>query len=260
VRSYSPHPEVYEWYERISRYRVVQCVSRYRKVIKRLFQLRLVILPDPFSWIAYLSNRLTLLTLTRCLLVDVYLYIGKLAIQAYGENEKPDPLEMDMGELEQTLEDLNALTPAEPDIADTHIREIRHRLVGFYGHGYFYPRAGGLENSREGNSRIHCKKYFPDSACPLEEAALGALLTRSQVWIKSMCETEKIPVIERFYNIKLESLYTVKSFTDGMIPRQVRTFAKKAWGMYRWMKWPLKVYRGIKNASRLESLWMWAGC
>jgi hypothetical protein len=64
-----------------------------------------------------------------------------------------------------------------------------------------------------------------------------------------VCETEKIPVVKRLHRIKIESLYNVKSFTNSLLPKEVRTFAKKAWDMYRWMKWPLKVYRWVKKGS-----------
>jgi len=239
----------YEWYNRVNQYWIVQCFSRYQKVIKRLFQLRLVILPDPFSWLAYLSNRLTILTLTRCLLVDVYVFVGKLAIQAYDEEKKEDAFSTEMDELEKTLEDLDSLKPLEPDITDPQIQEIRNRLVGFTAIVISDPGLEDWKKAVRQTAKAIARKYFPDAERPLEEAALGPLLTRSQIWIKSLCETEKLPVVKRFHRIKIESLYNVKSFTDSLLPKQVRTFAKKTWDMYRWMKWPLKVYRWVKKGS-----------
>ena len=239
----------YELYNRMNQYWIVKYFSRYRKGIKRIFQLRLVILPDPFSWLAYLSNRLTILTLTRCLLVDVYLFVGKLAIQAYDEEEGEDPVSTEMDELEKTLEDLNSLKPSEPDITDPQIQEIRNHLVGFTSMVISTPGLKDWKKAVRQTAKVIAKKYFPDAERPLEEAALGPLLTRSQVWIKSLCETEKIPVVKRFHRIKIESLYNVKSFTDSLLPKQVRNFAKKTWDMYRWMKWPLKVYQWVKKGS-----------
>lgn len=239
----------YEWYNRVNQYWIVQCFSRYQKVIKRLFQLRLVILPDPFSWLAYFSNRLTILTLTRCLLVDVYLFIGKLAIQAYDEEKKEGAFSAEIDELEKILEDLDSLKPSESDITDPEIQEIRNGLVGFTAILISTPGLEDWKKAVRKTAEVIAKKYFPDAECPLEEAALGPLLTRSQIWIKSLCETEKIPVVKRFHRIKIESLYNVKSFTDSLLPKQVRTFMKKTWNMYHWMKWPLKVYRWIKKGS-----------
>jgi len=239
----------YEWYDRVSHYWIVRFVSRYRKLVTRIFQLRLVILPDPFSWLAYLSNRLTMLTLTRCLLVDVYLFVGRLAIQAYNEEGKEEPIRSELGELEKALEDLDSLEPSEPDVTDTQILEIRNRLVGFPSMLISSP---GLEDWKKAvghAAKVIARKYFPDEERPLEEAALGPLLTRSQIWINSVCKTEKIPVVKRLHSIQIQSLYRLKSFTDIWLPKQVRIFAKKTWDTYRWMKWPLMVYRGVKKSS-----------
>jgi hypothetical protein len=239
----------YEWYDRVSQYWIVRVVSRYGKLVTRIFQLRLILLPDPFSWLAYLSNRLTMLTLTRCLVVDVYLFVGRLAVQAYQEEEKMEPIPSGLGELESTLEDLGSLEPSGPHVADTQILEIRNRLVGFPSMLLSSPGLEDWKKAVERAARVIARKYFPDAERPLEEAALGPLLTRSQAWIRSVCTTEKISVVKRFHRIQLQSLYRVKSLTDIWLPNQVRTLAKKTWHMYRWMKWPLLVYRGIKKSS-----------
>jgi len=239
----------YEWYNRVGQYWIVQCFSRYRKLIRRLFQLRLVILPDPLSWLAYFSNRLTMMTLTRCLLIDVYLFVGKLAIQAYDEEDKQEAIPTEMDELEKTLEDLDSLKPSEPHITDPQIQEIRNRLVGFTAMLVSAPGLGDWKNAVARAAEVIAKKHFPDAERPLEEAALGPLMTRSQIWIKSLCETQNIPVVKRLHRIQIESLYNVKSFATMLLPKQLRSYAKKTWDMYRWMKWPLRVYRWVKKGS-----------
>jgi len=81
----------YAWYGRISQYRVVGWLSRHQKVIRKIFRLRLYILPDPFSWLFYLSRHLTILTFTRYLLVDIYLFVGVLAVEPMaGSGETPN--------------------------------------------------------------------------------------------------------------------------------------------------------------------------
>ena len=239
----------YEWYDRVSQCWIIRSVSRYRKLVTRIFQLRLVILPDPFSWLAYLSNRLTMLTLTKCLLVDVYLFVGRLAIQAYNKEGKEEPSPSELGELEKALEDLDSLEPSDPDVTDPRILEIRNRLVGFPSMLILSPGLEDWKKAVERAANVIAGKYFPDAERPLEEAALGPLLTQSQIWIKSLCKTEKIPVVKRFHRIQIQSLYRMKSFTDIWLPKQVRIFAKKTWDTYRWMKWPLTIYRGVKKSS-----------
>ena len=239
----------YEWYDRVNKYWFVQYLIRYHMVIKRLFQLRLVILPDPFSWLAYFSNRLTMLTLTRCLLVDIYLFIGKMTIQAYDEEKEENAFSAENGELEKTLEALDSLKPSETDINDPRIQEIRSRLVGFPSMVISTPGLEDWKKAVNQTANIIAKKYFPESAQPLEEAVIGSLLARSRIWIKSMCKTETLPVVKRLHRVKIDSLINIKSFTDSYLPRQVRIIVKKSWDMYGWMKWPLKVYRWVKRGS-----------
>jgi hypothetical protein len=239
----------YEWYDRVSHYRIVRFVRRYGRLIRRIFQLRLVFLPDPFSWLAYLSNRLTMLTLTRCLLVDVYLFVGRLAVQAYDEEGKEEPIRSELGELEKALEDPDVLEPSGLDATDAQILEIRNRLVGFPSVLISSPGLEDWKNAVGHAAKVIAGRYFPDAQRPLEEAALGPLLTRSQSWITSVCKTEKIPVVKKLHRIPIHSLYRLRSFTDIWLPRQVRVFAKKTWHMYRWMKWPLMVYRGVRKSS-----------
>jgi hypothetical protein len=241
--------QYYEWYDRVNKYWFVQYLIRYHMVIKRLFQLRLIILPDPFSWLAYFSNRLTMLTLTRCLLLDIYLFMGKMAIQASDEQKKEDAFSTENGELEKTLEDLDSLKPSEPDINDPRIQEIRNRLVGFPSMVISTPGLKDWKKAVNQTANIIAKKYFPESAQPMEEVVIGALLARSRIWIKSMCETETLPVVKRLHRVRIDSLINIKSFTDIYLPSQVRILIKKSWDMYGWIKWPLKVYRWVKRGS-----------
>jgi len=175
--------------------------------------------------------------------------VGKLAIQAYDEEKSEDAFLTAMDELEETLEDLDSLDLSELDITDPQVQEIRNRLVGFPAMLISTPALENWKAAVKETANVIAKKYFPDAERPLEEAALGPLLKRSQIWIKSLCETEKLPLVKRFHRIKIESVYTVTSFTDSLLPRPVRTFMKKTWDMYRWMKWPLKVYRWVKKGS-----------
>jgi hypothetical protein len=239
----------YRWYDRINRYRVVQWLIRYHKAIKRFFHLRLYILPDPFSWIAYLSNRLTLLILTKCLLVDVYLFIGKMAVQAYDEEAEMEKFSGEIDGLEQTLEELSALESSAPEPVDPQIQAIRNRLVGVSSMIIASP---GLEDWKKAvmeTATVIAERYFPKAAHPLEEAALGPLLTRTKDWVESISETEKISLVEKFYRVKIESLYNVKSFTEGILPEQLKMYAKRTWDIYRWAKWPIKIYRRVKSLS-----------
>ncbi len=239
----------FEWYERARKNRIIRYLSRNLRVIKRVFRIRLVILPDPLTWLAYLSNQLTVLTLTRCLIVEIYLFVGKMAIDAYDDESRENMISAGMGELEKTLDDLDSLKDSETDISDLQIRKIRDRLLGFPS---IMTSGPGIEEWKEAlvqTAQIVAKKHFPESVKPLEEAALGPLLARSRFWIKSLCEADAFPIVSRLYMIRIESLYSIKSFADSLFPKQFRSLMKKGWEMYGWMKWPLKGFRWIKKGS-----------
>ncbi|MDP2645807.1 MAG: hypothetical protein Q8P24_12775 [Desulfobacterales bacterium] len=241
----------YEWYSRVNKYRIMKFYRRYQKTIARIFQLRLVFLPDPLLWVAHLSNRLTILTLTRCLLVDVYLFLGKLAIYAYDEEEQGKPFRIQEDELEETLEGLNSLWPSEPSVADPRIKAIRSRLAGFTAMVISTPTLKDWQQAVREAAGVVAEKYFPDAGHPLEEAALGPILARSQAWIQSICETEKVPLVKKFHGIRIEALYDIKSFADGILTESLRNFIRTTWGAYRWVKWPLKAYRLFRKGSPL---------
>ena len=91
--------------------------------------------------------------------------------------------------------------------------------------------------------------YFPESPAPVEEARLGPILVRCQFWLQSVSDTEKLPIVSRLHRIELRYLFSVKAATEHPLFRQAGTFAKKSWNVYKWMQWPLFIYRLIKKTT-----------
>ncbi|MFH0995668.1 MAG: hypothetical protein V1844_09270 [Pseudomonadota bacterium] len=241
--------KAWNWYGRISRYRAVQAYIRYRRWINHANVLRLILLPDPFSWLIYLSNQLTILSLTRFFLMDLYLFAGKQAILAYDHESRHETIPQDAGEIEQDLADLADLTEPEFRPADHRIQEIRSRLVGvntliFSSPGYMEWKSGFGDALG-----VIAGTYFPESPAPVEEAGLGQILIRCQYWLQSVCDTEKLPIVNRLHRIELRYLFSVKAATEHPLFRQAGTYAKKSWNVYKWMQWPLLIYRLIKKTT-----------
>ena len=239
----------WNWYDRISRYRAVQTYIRYRRWINHANVLRLILLPDPFSWLIYLSNQLTVLSLTRFFLLDLYMFAGRQAILAYDHESRHEVILQDAGEIEQDLSDLADLTEPEFRPADPRIQEIRNRLVGV--NTLFFSSPGYTEwKSGFGDAlRVIAGTYFPESPAPVEEARLGQILIRCQYWLQSVCDTEKLPIVSRLHRIELRYLFSVKAATEHPLFRQAGTYAKKSWNVYKWMQWPLLIYRLIKKTT-----------
>jgi hypothetical protein len=241
--------KAWAWYEKISRYRVVRAYIRYRRWINRANVLRLILLPDPFSWLIYLSNQLTILSLTRFFLMDLYLFAGRQAILAYDHESRHEVIPQDAGEIEQDLSDLADLIEPESRPADQRIQEIRNRLVGvntliFSSPGYTEWKSGFGDALR-----VIAGTYFPESPAPVEEARLGPILIRCQFWLQSVSDTEKLPIFSRLHRIELRYLSSVKTAAEHPFFRQAGTFAKKSWSVYKWMQWPLLIYRLVKKTT-----------
>lgn len=239
----------YEWYRRVTQNRIVRFLQKYQTLFKGLYRLNLAVFWEPFSLLAYFSNRLTVMVLSRCLLVDIYLFAGKMSLYAYGEKAQGGPAQGGIEDLEQTFEELDTFEYLETEPYDPRILEIRNRLAGFGNVFFSTPKAEDLKQAVTEAARVIAEKYFPDKAHPLEEASLGPLLKRSQAWLSSMCETENFPVIKKAHHIRLEHLYNLKALSESLPSGQIMFFAKKSWDMYRWMRWPLKIYRWIKKTS-----------
>jgi hypothetical protein len=241
--------KAWNWYDRIRRVRVVQAYIRYRRWINRTNVLRLVLLPDPFSWLIYLSNQLTILSLTRFMLMDIYLFAGKQAILAYDHETRHEVIPEDTGEIEQDLADLAELIEPEFRIPDPRIQEIRNRLVGVNTLIFSSPEYTEWKSGFQDALRVIAGTYFPESPAPVEEARLGPMLIRCQFWLQSVSSTEKLPIFSRLHRIELRYLHNVKTATEHPLFRQAGFFAKKTLKIYKWMQWPLLIYRLIKKTT-----------
>ena len=241
--------KAWNWYDGIRRYRAVKAYIRYRRWISRANVLRLILLPDPFSWLIYLSNQLTILSLTRFFLMDIYLFAGKQAILAYDHESRNEEIPQDAGEIEQDLSDLAELIEPEFRPADPRIQEIRNRLVGVNTLIFSSPGYTEWKSGFEDALRVIAGTYFPESPAPVEEARLGQILARCQYWLQSVCDTEKLPILSRLHRIEIRYLYSIKAASEHPIFRQAGSFAKKSWNAYRWMQWPLFIYRLIKKTT-----------
>jgi hypothetical protein len=239
----------YAWYDRISQYRPVRWLSRHQRVIRRVFRLRLYILPDPFSWLFYLSRRLTILTFTRYLLVDIYLFVGALAVEAYAQERGDAELPSEPQELEQSLEGLNDLKDPSAAMSNPEIKGIRRRLVGGAGSLLFPPGIHEWQEAIKDAAELIARRHFPESDRPLEEAALGPLLERCRFWITSICETEKLPVVHRLHRIRLETLNNLRALNGPGGGKRVLSTAARIWNWYRLSRWPPSIGRWLGQGS-----------
>ena len=240
----------HRWYVRIYSSRFFSWYLRYQTSVRRILRSRVILIPDPFIWLAYLSNRLTLLLLIKHLLIDLYLFFGQLAIEAFDHNATDNSEDLKTEEdLKNTLQELNALEDlADPDLAP-EIKAIREELIGFLSVVTATPSLTEWKDAVCEAGRIISKKYFPESANPLEEAALGPLLERSRHWIGTLGKGEEYLLARYLYKMRLDTLYRAKNLSDLVLSEPIKIFLEKAFRTYGWFKWPFKAYRWAKRRS-----------
>ena len=238
-----------QWFNKISNHRLIQTYIRYRRWINRANLLRLILLPDPFSWLIYLSNQLTILSMTRFFLMDIYLFIGQQAILAYNHEIQQEVAPQNTTELEEELTDLAELVQPEPFLLNPEIQEIRNRLVGFNTLFFHSADISDWKRSFIEALQIISRTHFPDSPEPAEEAVLHSLLERCQYWLQSISNTETLPIIRKLHRIEIRYFYNAKSAVEHPLFRQTGFYAKKSLDIYNWMQWPLMIYRLVNKAT-----------
>jgi hypothetical protein len=240
----------HRWYARISSSRFYSWYVRYQTSVRRILRSRVILIPDPFMWLAYLSNRLTLLLLIKHLMIDLYLFFGELAIEAFDQTEIADPEDLKAEEdLKNTLQEITSLEDfADPDLAP-EIKAIREDLIGLMSIVTATPTLTEWKNAVYEAGRIVSRKYFPESANPLEEAALGPLLERSRHWIGTLGKGEEYLLARYLYKMRLDTLYRAKNLSDLVLSEPIKIFLEKAFKTYGWFKWPFTAYRWAKRRS-----------
>ena len=227
---------------------MVQKLVKAWKPISRVLGIRFFLFLDPLSILTFLSNRLTVLIATRSLLLDVYLYVGKLAIRAYDQDEL-DHLRPDDQEIEQVLEDLDEMGDYTPHLEDARILELRKQLPGLNTLFKSDQLIDAWKTAVMEAADHISQKHFPAAEKPLLEARIGPVLLRTQHWLQVIGETGRYPVVKHLYKLQINSLMDSKSMMDTWLPKPVREFMNKSTKLYGKLKWPLKVFRWAKKFS-----------
>ncbi len=240
--------DIRQWYLRLSGSVLYRWVSTHKKKIQQIARFRLFLFLDPFSWLVYLSRHLTTLVLIKYLMADLYIFIGRLAIEAYSDTDTSIQNQGEK-ELEETLEELDALENDDEPKGDPQIQEVRNQLVGLSSMAISNPNIKKWRSAVYKAAEIISRKHFPDSDFPLEEAALGPLLESARTWAGKVSKGREHPLIRRLYRARLETIYRAKNLSDNFIPKLLQNVIKKSYKTYGWLKWPLKVFRMAKKVT-----------
>ncbi|BCS98179.1 hypothetical protein DSLASN_38110 [Desulfoluna limicola] len=234
-------------FQRLSAFPPVRWYLRFRQWLSGMNVLRLLLIPDPVSWLIYLSSNLSVMVLGKCLLVDLQLFVGRTALELYG-----DPLvegdaraleEENPQSVEEALEELQGLDDAPPVSMDPALAPLRKRITGLSAFLHTTPDLKTFRDTVVESAEIIAQSHFPESENPLDETRIGPILERTRHLLADVGKGEEIPVAGRIYRVRLDTLESARRFADETIPKSVKdalTTGKKA---YTWLKWPLAAYR-----------------
>ena len=239
---------LYGWSNALIQRPWVKWYLSHRSNIRRFALIRLLILPDPFSWLFLLSRKLLILILLKNLLVDITLFTGKLALDAY-DGERDTLLEADQGSIEAALEALSQVDIDSASENDPQINAIRQKLAGFSAILRDTPTWQDWKRSVRDAGAVIARRHFPESTRPMEEAAIGPLLVRTRSLLGTLGRGRNMFMIRYAYNIRLETLFQARDVSDLILTPTVRGIARTSVTAYGWIKWPLKIYRRVKRFS-----------
>ena len=231
------HSPVFRWY------------AWYQARVKPIRWIRWLLFPDPLAMVVYLSYQYTLLSLMRCLTADVTLFIGRLAMEGFGDVSM-DP-HGSPASLEPTLEALESQPLEEACLDDPKIAAIREKVAGLTVFLNTPPTFSDWLKGIAHAAEIISARYFPDADTPWQEAALGPILNRSCAWVATLAKGDRSPLIRPLYRTRLETLYRAQALSAALLPDKMRSLLGKAIKTYSVLKWPLKIYRWTRRRSAL---------
>ncbi|WP_319521422.1 hypothetical protein [uncultured Desulfosarcina sp.] len=239
---------LYRWSIGVMQHPSVKWYAEHRILIRRISRIRFLFFIDPFSWFFLLSRKIVVLLLIRTLVLDLTVYVGKVALNAYDQKHARAE-EDDAGILEETLEDLSHLQMPPAMETDPALLEIRQELVGFSAVMLSKPTWEKWKEAVRKAANHIARKHFPNSDAPVEEAAIGPLLYRTRSWLETLGKGETIAIVRYAYRTRLETLFQARDVSDFILTPMVRHTIRTALDTYGWLKWPLLIYRRAKRFS-----------
>jgi hypothetical protein len=250
----------YNWYLKLRRNSVLRTVNRWNNASSWVLRSRLVIFPDPFSWLAFLSHRLILMSLLRCILTDLFLGVGRLAVDCYDE-EDPAADDDDTGAAD--VPGPGWFQRGEEGYPDPRIREIRRSLPGMTDS--LNLRQWGLRWRRavERAALVFASDQFPSARNPIEEASFGALVERLSAWLLELSRIERKSAVHAILRVRLGKVLGFRDLAEGDAAVLLGRTFRSLKDIYSGIRAPVKAARWLSKGSAgkaaLEAGWTFAG-
>jgi hypothetical protein len=239
----------FRWYRRLTARPVVAWLLARRRTIREFRHALRFVLPDPLVWIAYLSQRLTVMMAVRCVLIDLYLFTGQIAMEAFGAQRKSKPTEQGDKASHTTLDAYRQALERESRPLPGELEQIRSALTGLPGRLWQPPGVEEWYRAVQQAAHVIAAGHFPESPSPLDEASCRVLLDRARYWLETMAAARRLPVVRPLYGISLKRLQQIKAVTESDLLRWTGKVAGSVWSAWRWARWPVQLLRWIRRRS-----------
>ena len=239
----------YDWYARLQAHPAVSWIMARRRLASGFGHTLRFVLPDPLTWIAYLSQRLTIMMAVRCLLMDIYLFTGKLAVETFAAQGQSISAPEDVDSAEAVLDAYEAALAEDCGPRPDELDALRNQLVGLPSRLWNPPGLAEWRQAVEDATNLIAAEYFPASPDPLYEAQCRVLLNRGRYWLQAMAEARRLSVVRPLYRISLKNLIRIKTTYQSDLLRHTGKAAAAAWTAWSWARWPIKILRWVRRRS-----------
>lgn len=248
----------YFWYLKLHRSAVLRNMMRWNGASTWILRSRLIIFPDPFSWLAFLSHKLILMSLLRCIFTDLFLAVGMLAVECYGD-EDSDVDHEDAA----AVSGLRWFQRHEEGYPDPRIRDIRRSLPGVTDSLNLGQWGLRWRRAVDRAALVFASDQFPSARNPIEEASFGALVERVSVWLLELSRVERKSAVHALLNVRLGKVLGFRELAEGDAAVLLGKTFRSLRGIYSGIRLPVKAARWITRGSpgrvALEAGWTFAG-
>jgi len=236
----------YSWYQKLHHSAAIRTAIRWNSASTWAWRSRLVIFPDPFSWLAFLSHRLVVMSLLRCILTDLYLAVGMLAVECYDDEE---PYEEGDDGATAAASAYGWFQRHHEEYPDPRIQDIRRGLPGVKDS--FDLGRWGLRWRRavERAALVFASDQFPTARNPIEEASFGALVERLSTWLLELSRLERKSMIRAVLGVRLEKVLGFRELAEGDAAALLGRTFRSVRGIYSGLRVPVKAARWLSRGS-----------
>lgn len=200
------------------------------------------------------------MSLLRCILTDLFLAVGILAVECYDEEDpEPDSKKEAAAEVSR----FRWLQRNEEGYPDPRIRDIRRSLPGMTDSLNLRQWGFRWRRAVERAALVFASDQFPSARNPIEEASFGALVERLSAWLLEVSRLERKSAVHAVLSVRLGKVLGFRELADGDAAVLLGKTLRSLKDLYSGIRVPVKAARWLSRGSAgrvaMEAGWTFAG-